>query len=200
MFIDELTPNGPVTHLRLNVFPDGGVSRLRVFGVATEAGRGEAVARHVNSLTDELAAVQLRSCCGSTEWVRQMIAARPFQSWSDLLLDAEEKWRSLTDVDWREAFAAHPRIGERSESAWARQEQSGAALASNESLKALAAANRDYESRFGYIYIVCATGRTVDEMLATARQRLSNGPDEEIRVAAEEQMKITKLRLMKLVG
>jgi OHCU decarboxylase len=106
----------------------------------------------------------------------------------------------LTPEDWREAFAAHPRIGERSASTWARQEQSGTASASRESLDALAAANREYEERFGHIYIVCATGRSVDEMLAIARQRLENTPQDELKLAAEEQMKITKLRLMKLVG
>ena len=120
LFIDELANLGPVTHLRLNVFPDGGVSRLRVFGVATEEGRGDAVARYVNTLTDDLATAQLHNCCGSSEWVRRMIAARPFPSWSDLVREAEAIWHALTPDDWREAFAAHPRIGERSASAWAR--------------------------------------------------------------------------------
>jgi OHCU decarboxylase len=129
-----------------------------------------------------------------------MIAARPFASWSDLVRDAEAIWNSLAPEDWREAFAAHPRIGERSSSSWARQEQSGAASASNEIQDALAEANREYEARFGHIYIVCATGRTADEMLAMAWQRLENTPHHELHVAAEEQMKITKLRLMKLVG
>ncbi len=200
IFTDELSKNGPVTHLRLNVFPDGGVSRLRVHGVATENGRGDAVMRQLNTATDDLAVAQLRSCCGSTAWVRQMVAARPFASWSDLLRDAEQIWKSLSADDWREAFAAHPRIGEKSGSAWAQQEQSGTSSASRESLDALAAANRDYESRFGHICIVCATGRSADEMLALAVQRLRNTPEEELRIAAEEQMKITTLRLMKLVG
>jgi allantoicase len=200
MFIDELAQLGPVTHLRLNVYPDGGVSRLRVFGVATEEGRGNAAAKYVSTLTGAVAAAQLRNCCGSSEWVRRMIAARPFAAGNDLMHAAEEVWNGLTPDDWREAFAAHPRIGERSGSSWARQEQSGTASASSESMDALAAANREYESRFGYIYIVCATGRSADEMLAMAWQRLENAPDEELRIAAGEQMKITKLRLMKLVG
>lgn len=200
LFIDELAHGGPVTHLRLNVYPDGGVSRMRVYGVATEEGRGNAAARYVNTLSDDLAAVQLRSCCGSTEWVRRVMAARPFRAWSDLIRTAEESWRGLRPDDWREAFVAHPRIGDGSGSRWARQEQSGTASASSESMDALAAANREYEARFGYIYIVCATGRSADEMLAMAWQRLENVPEEELRVAAEEQMKITKLRLMKLVG
>lgn len=200
MFIDELAPNGPVTHLRLNVYPDGGVSRMHVFGVATEEGRGNAAARYVSTLTDDVAAVQLRNCCGSAEWVRRMLAARPFETANALLHAAEEIWNSLPPDDWREAFAAHPRIGDRSGSRWARQEQSGTASASTQSMDALAAANREYEARFGYIYIVCATGRSADEMLAMAWQRLENAPDDELRIAAAEQLKITKLRLMKLVG
>jgi allantoicase len=200
IFIDELAQNGPVTHLRLNVYPDGGVSRLRVHGVATEEGRGDAVARYVNTLTDELAVVKLRSCCGSTEWVRRMMKARPLAVWSDLVRTAEEIWHTLKPDDWREAFATHPRIGDGSGSLWARQEQSGTASASSESMDALAAANREYEARFGHIYIVYATGHSADEMLAMAWQRLENSPEEELRVAAAEQMKITKLRLMKLVG
>jgi allantoicase len=200
IFIDELAQNGPVTHLRLNVFPDGGVSRLRVHGVATEEGRGEAVVRYLNTLMDDLADVQLRNCCGSAEWVRRMMAARPFPAWSDLIRETEQIWSALKPDDWRESFAAHPRIGDRSGSRWARQEQSGTASASSESMDALVAANREYEARFGYIYIVCATGRSADEMLAMAWQRLENSPEDELRLAAEEQMKITKLRLMKLVG
>jgi allantoicase len=200
MFVDELVNGGPATHLRLNVFPDGGVSRLRVHGLATEEGRGNAAATYVNTLTDDRAAAQLRNCCGSTEWVRQMIAARPFPAWNDLIHAAEEIWNRLSEDDWREAFAAHPRIGDRSGSSQARQEQSGTASASRQSLDALASANREYEARFGYIYIVCASGRSADEMLSMAWQRLENAPEDEIRLAAEEQMKITKLRLMKLVG
>lgn len=200
IFSDELEQNGPVTHLRLNVYPDGGVSRLRVHGVATEGGRDDAAVRHLNTLTDELASVQLRNCCGSTEWVRRMMAARPFPAWSDLIRTAESIWHGLKPDDWREAFAAHPRIGDRMGSHWARQEQSGTSSASRESMDALVAANREYEARFGHIYIVYATGHSADEMLAMAWQRLENSPEEELRVAAAEQMKITRLRLTKLVG
>jgi allantoicase len=200
LFIDELLHNGPVTHVRLNVFPDGGISRLRVYGTATEEGRGDAAARYVNTLTNDLAAAQLRNCCGSTEWVRQMVEARPFEAWSDLIREAEEIWRGLTADDWREAFAAHPRIGERSASVWARQEQSSTGSALPSTMEALANVNAEYESRFGHKYIVCATGRGAEEMLAIARQRLANAPDDELKIAADEQMKITTIRLMKLVS
>src|SRR5436305_14337401 len=122
----------------------------------------EAVPLYVNTFVKDIALMQLRNCCGSNEWVRRMIAARPFASLSDLIRDAEAIWNSLTPDDWREAFAAHPRIGESSSSTWARQEQSATASASGDVRDALAEANREYEARFGHIYIVCATGRTAD--------------------------------------
>ena len=129
-----------------------------------------------------------------------MIASRPFGSGSELLSAAENIWWELDPPDWQEAFQAHPRIGEKSASSWARQEQSGATAASNATIDALAEVNRDYEKRFGHIFIVCATGKTAGEMLAMAQLRLQNSPDEELRIAAAEQLKITKLRLMKLVS
>ncbi|HET7712979.1 MAG TPA: allantoicase [Thermoanaerobaculia bacterium] len=198
-FIDELAGEGAVTHLRLNVFPDGGVSRLRVFGVATDEGRRQEVVRRVNALLPDRAAMELRSCCGSTEWVRRMIASRPFGSWQSLISAAESIWFSLGPNDWREAFAAHPRIGERGGSSWSRSEQAGAGGASEPTLSALAGGNRDYEQRFGHVFLVCATGKSADEMLAMLTERMQNSPDDELRIAAAEQMKITALRLLKLV-
>lgn len=199
MFVDELVSGGPVTHLRLNVYPDGGVSRLRVWGNATREGIAEAVRKLVNTLTDTAAAAALRQCCASSEWVRRMVAARPFASWSDLHEAAGAIWNSLGAEAWREAFAAHPRIGDRTGSAWSKQEQSGTSSATAESMEALAAANREYEARFGHVFLVCATGRSADEMLAMAWQRLENDPETELRIAAAEQSKITTLRLLKLV-
>ena len=102
--------------------------------------------------------------------------------------------------DWREAFAAHPRIGESPRTEWAREEQAGATSAPSDTMRALADVNREYERRFGHIFIVFATGKTADEMLAIARQRMQNSPEQELRTAAEQQLKITKLRLMKLVS
>ena len=196
MFID--LHRGPVTQLRLNVFPDGGVSRLRVHGVATEAGRQAAVVRRINTLAD--AEAELRSCCASTEWVKTMAAARPFASWDELVRAADDAWWSIDAMQWREAFLAHPRIGEKKASGWAAEEQSRAASASAEVLMALEEINRRYEERFDHTYIVCATGRSADEMLALAQLRMANDAETELRVAGEEQLKITKLRLMKLVG
>jgi len=193
IFANELQHSDPITQLRLNVYPDGGVSRLRVFGTATESGRAAIVTRHINTLMDD---AELRRVCGSSEWMRRMTAARPL---ANAFTAADEIWASLGRDDILEAFAAHPRIGDKKGTQWSAQEQSGTASATDETMNAMASANREYEKRFGYIYIVCATGRSGDELLAMAWQRLNNDPDTELRVAAEEQRKIIQLRLWKLV-
>ncbi len=200
VFIDELIDAGPVKEIRLNVYPDGGLARLRVYGKATEDAKWREVAKRVNTRVRSQAEAELRSCCDSSEWVRQMLASRPFDGSSELLAGAETIWWELDPQDWREAFAAHPRIGENPKSEWARQEQASAASASSDTMRALAQINREYEKRFGHIFIVFATGKSADEMLAIARQRLQNPPEQELRIAAEQQLKITKLRLMKLVS
>ncbi|HYS52354.1 MAG TPA: allantoicase [Thermoanaerobaculia bacterium] len=200
MFIEELSAVGPVKKIKLNVYPDGGVARLRVYGVATENARWTEVARRINTRVRALAEGELGSCCGASEWVRQMMASRPFAGGSELLAAAETIWWELDSPDWREAFGAHPRIGETPSSSWAREEQAGATAASKNVMQSLAQVNNDYEKKFGYIFIICATGKGADEMLATAQRRMQNAPDQELRIAAEEQLKITKLRLMKLVS
>ena len=198
MFVEELNVPGPATQLRLNVYPDGGVSRLRVWGRSTDRGRAAAATRHLNTRTDDAARRELLSCCGSHEWVRRMMESRPFD---DVTSQSDAIWSSLGERDWLEAFAAHPRIGEKKVAQkWASEEQSGTARADPETLAALADVNRKYEQHFGHIYIVCATGKSADEMLAMARERLLNDKETELRVAAEEQRKITRLRLLKLVS
>lgn len=163
--------------------------------------------RELNALPATRAAELLAACCGAPRWVSSMVARRPYESLDSLLLAADDVWWSLDQHDWREAFARHPRIGE-AESAppedererhWASGEQAGVATAQDAVRDALVEANRKYERRFGYIYIVCATGKSADEMLALARGRLHNSPQVELRVAAEEQRKITRLRLEKLL-
>lgn len=148
----------------------------------------------------------LQSCCGATAWVQEMIAQRPFHTLQRLFDAAESIWWSLTPDDWREAFDHHPRIGERSSvasqtetaQAWSAAEQGGAATAGDAARQALADGNREYERRFGHIYLVCATGKSAEELLAILRDRLQNDPVTEMRVAAREQVKITRLRLEKL--
>ena len=194
-FIDELVSDAPITHVRVNVFPDGGVSRLRVWGVATEKGRRDAVVQRVNTL---FAPNALLKVCGSLRWTEAVAAARPYSSWEDLVTRAASTWASLGEADWLEAFGAHPRIGER-KAGWSQQEQSGTRSASDETMRELAELNRAYEEKFGFVFLICATGKSADEMLASLRERLEHTRDEEVRIAAEEQRKITELRLEKLV-
>jgi len=161
----------------------------------------------LNSASAAEAEAELLKCCGSTEWARAVAARRPFGDAQELYAAADEVWRNLSERDWLEAFAAHPRIGgrkaERAQHAqaegWSAEEQSGARAAAQATLDELAAANRTYEEKFGHIFIVCATGKTASEMLALLRARLSNTPDTELRTAAAEQAKITRLRLEKLL-
>jgi 2-oxo-4-hydroxy-4-carboxy-5-ureidoimidazoline decarboxylase len=148
-------------------------------------------------LTDEATRV-FQECCGSSRWASRMTALRPFESREVLLAAADEVWNSLGPDDWREAFAHHPRIGERA-TGTAAGEQSGMRSADDRLRDDLAQANREYEERFGYIYIVCATGKTGSEMLEIVQQRLANDPEAELRIAAEEQRKITRIRLTNLV-
>ncbi len=152
----------------------------------------------------EQAQALLRTACASTRWVERMMSLRPFGSRDALLGAAQREWFDLSGQDWLEAFLAHPRIGERASLRerfpdthhLSAREQSQVAGASDDLLAALEEANRQYFDRFGYIFIVCATGKSAEEMLALVRERLHNDPEVEIRVAAEEQAQITRLRLM----
>jgi OHCU decarboxylase len=161
----------------------------------------------LNRLPSEQAESEFLKCCGSQRWASAMTAARPFANADELFTKADSIWWSLSAEDWLEAFRAHPKIGEKkaasaqSEEArkWSAQEQSGVESAAADTMKALAAGNRDYEQRFGFIFIVCATGKTSEEMLAILNGRLQDDAEAEIAVAAEEQRKITRLRLEKLL-
>jgi len=162
----------------------------------------------LNDLTDEEAEAELLTCCGSPIWARQMAQLRPFLSEHEMLEAADRVWWGLNAEDWLEAFRAHPRIGEREAqteqgeraAAWSEQEQAGATEAGDEAAAALAQGNRAYEQRFGHIYIVRAAGKTAEEMLENQRDRLAHDPETELRIAAGEQAKITRLRLEKLLG
>ena len=162
----------------------------------------------LNALAEREAQVELARCCGSKAWAEAMTKSRPFADERALTTIADELWWQLSPSDWLEAFAAHPRIGNKSDvrrqegaaKTWAEGEQAGADAANDATRAALAAANADYERKFGHIYIVCATGKSAEEMLALCRARLGNTGADELRVAAEEQRKITRLRLDKLLG
>ncbi|HKF69140.1 MAG TPA: 2-oxo-4-hydroxy-4-carboxy-5-ureidoimidazoline decarboxylase [Vicinamibacterales bacterium] len=154
----------------------------------------------LNYLDPAAAEAAFVRCCGSTAWARAMAEARPFASLQAMADAADTIWRSLAPSDWLEAFAAHPKIGERSRtSSWSDREQTGMQSADDDVRRRLASGNATYASRFGYIFIVCAAGKTAAEMLTALETRLSNDPAEELQVAQEEQRKITRLRLAKLI-
>lgn len=161
----------------------------------------------LNRLDDGAAVEAFLRCCGSSRWARQMSAARPFADAATMAAAAERIGSTLEPRDWLEAFAAHPRIGaDRGSGAgkaesleWSAQEQARVAFAGHQTRARLAEANHDYETRFGYIFIVCATGKTGEEMLALLERRLRHDPADELGIAAGEQQKITRLRLTKLL-
>ena len=159
--------------------------------------------RRIEDAPEAEARSLLRICCGAEDWVARMLARRPFGSRDVALTAARDEWFALGPDAWREAFSHHPRIGD-AESlrkrfantrALSEHEQSGASGAPPEVLTALVQGNEAYEARFGYIFIVCATGKSAEEMLALLQARLDNHPDAEIRIAAEEHAKICELRL-----
>jgi len=160
----------------------------------------ERLAGYVNALSDERARAALQRCCGARHWVDAMLAARPFVHDAELLASAERVWWKLGRADWLEAFAHHSRIGERAGDAWSRREQAGVDGAGEDTRSALAQRNRDYEKRFGYVFLICATGKTAEEMLDALRGRLTHDPATELRIAAKEQANITRLRLDSLVA
>jgi 2-oxo-4-hydroxy-4-carboxy-5-ureidoimidazoline decarboxylase len=148
---------------------------------------------------------EIRPCCGSRAWSHQMAERRPIGDEAALLAMSDDIWAHLSESDWTEAFASHPRIGEtRTEqpvhgrsAAWSTQEQENAIAAADIVKAALADANRDYEQKFGRIFIVCATGKTAPEILAILQRRLANDGKTELHEAAEQQRQITRLRLKK---
>jgi len=158
-----------------------------------------------NRLSAEEAATEVLACYGSSRWARELAAHRPFGDEASLIRASDEIWNHLESQDWMEALSRHPRIGERKapqaatarSAAWSAQEQQNVSAAAETVQHALANGNREYEQRFGRVFIVCATGKTAHEMLDILRRRLNNDDATELREAAEEQRKITNLRLLK---
>ncbi|MDP9343890.1 MAG: allantoicase [Actinomycetota bacterium] len=190
---------GPATHVRLNIHPDGGVARLRVHGRVTDRGWRQWGTRWLNAEPAARCEAELLRCCGSNAWAQRIAAGRPYASFDDVLAAADREWNALGPDDWLKAFAAHPRVGERSAEGWSRAEQESTANAPVEVLSALEEGNRRYEERFGHVFLVNATGKSAQGMLEALHERMANDPDTELRVAAEEQRAITRLRLEKLV-
>lgn len=185
----------PATHLRLSVLPDGGVARLRAFGRVTEQGWRRAGVQLLDVMEREAAEQVLRACCGSSRWVEQLLERRPFHEPDALLDTADQVWSQLSSDDHLEAFAAHPRIGERSNSRWSQREQAGADDADDDVRRRLHEGNVAYEQRFGHVFLIRAAGWSATEMLAALEERLEHDAATELAIAAEQQRQITRLRL-----
>lgn len=157
----------------------------------------------LNALPDAEAETELARCCTSRRWVAQLVAGRPYASSDDLYSAADSAVDALDESDVAEALAGHPRIGERpsgTEGAWSRREQGRVATAADDVLDLLSRGNREYEERFGHVYLVCASGRTAEELLAVLQDRLDNDPETERRVVRRELAEINRIRLARLIG
>ena len=163
---------------------------------------------NLNRMPREEAYARLRACCGSERWASEMADRRPFGDFRELFEAADLVWWNLGAEDWLAAFRAHPKIGERraeretggGAGRWSEEAQAGLPGGAPEVAEALATANLDYEARFGHIFIISASGKSPEEMLEALRRRLANDPTTELCVAAEQQRRITRLRLLKLLG
>ncbi len=164
------------------------------------------IAQHLSSLPRPQATAALLRCCGASHWVEGMLASSPFENDESLHRKAESLWASLTPKDWLEAFAQHPRIGERvaraadssATQSWSTQEQSGVSDSDEAARRALQRGNEQYQQRFGHVFLICATGKNSEEILTALEIRLAHEPTQELAIAAAEQAKITRLRLEKL--
>jgi len=162
----------------------------------------------LNNLSEKHFFDEMQKCCGSTTWVNEMLAGRPFKNLEEVLNFAEEAWQNTYEKDWLEAFDHHPKIGDiksleekfASTKTLAGGEQASVQSASTKTLEELVKGNTAYEKKFGFIFIVCATGKTADEMLGLLKARMPNDRNTELTIAAEEQEKITKLRLKKILA
>jgi 2-oxo-4-hydroxy-4-carboxy-5-ureidoimidazoline decarboxylase len=153
-----------------------------------------------NALTHEQAIAHLTDCCASTAWATALSQSRPFSDVSSLLAASDRATAALARTDLDDAFAGHPRIGERSTHAWSAQEQSGVDQGKPALAQELVDANREYEAKFGHVFLICATGKSGDEMVAECRRRLNNEPENEIEEAREELRLINRIRIEKLLN
>ena len=163
-----------------------------------------------NAASKPEALAAMLACCASTRWAAAMAAARPIANTESLHETADNLWSQTSEPDWLEAFAAHPRIGDRGigdrkpthtaseqSTSWSKQEQSSTQAAAQPTLDTLARLNAQYERQFGFTYIVRATGKSAEEMLAILERRLTHTRAEELHEAAEQQRQITQIRLQK---
>ena len=162
----------------------------------------------LNNLSAEKTIEELFKCCGSTMWATKLATNKPFKNTQQLLEISDKIWMDCSKPDGLEAFTHHPKIGDvktlekkfASTKEWAGKEQAGVDLATHATLKKLAEGNQTYENKFGFIFIVCATGKTANQMLVLLNARLPNNPETEFKIAMQEQNKITHIRLEKLLS
>ena len=167
----------------------------------------DCIAEFLNGLSDKEANDVLCRCCASRVWVKRILGYRPFRDSLQIKLIADQIWFNLAEVDWLEAFRGHPKIGDvaslrkkySSTVSWIKAEQSAVESASDEVFRDLEHYNEEYETKFGFIFIICAAGKSVEEILGALRARLMNSREQELRQAVIEQIKITHLRLEKLL-
>jgi 2-oxo-4-hydroxy-4-carboxy-5-ureidoimidazoline decarboxylase len=157
-----------------------------------------------NALPPAAAAAELLACCSSPRWAAAVAGLRPYRDLDHLLAEADEAWWALDEVDWFAAFEAHPRIGERAagdgaHARWSTAEQADAQRSNQIVRDEIARLNVDYELRFGHVFLICASGRSGEEILAELRRRLDSSPETELRTAAAEQAKITRLRVERML-
>lgn len=203
----QLEPDRPmaVTHLRVHIFPHGGVNRLRVYGTALDSAEERATVESLNALEADVASRQFLACCGARAWAETMTALRPFGSMREVFAAAEAVWWKLGTTAWLDAFAAHPRIGSKQKGkgqsakalAWSKGEQQRVDHADKAVKAQLVKLNDAYFKKFGFIFIVFATGKSAGEMACLLEERLGRTKKAELETAAVEQMKITRLRLEK---
>lgn len=196
VFESQLLAHAPATHVRLKIHPDGGVARLRLFGRPEP----EDFLRRLNAASREDASSMLASLCGARRFSSKVDERRPFFSDAALVSAVSDAFEGFSSSDWLEAFAAHPRLGDRAAGAREAAEQAAALAAAAPVLAELASLNAEYERRFGHIFVACAAGQPAAALVAGLRERLGNAPDVELRIAAEEQRKITRMRLAKLLA
>lgn len=204
-----LEPELPVvaTHIKVHIFPHGGVNRLRLWGSAVDTTAEAEKLVHLNQLSSEKAQELLLSFCGSVQFAERLLAARPFESVRSLFAAAQATWWDLDEGEWLTAFAAHPRLGEvtkpssqtEQSSSWSRKEQQGVQDSQPSLLDDLRKANESYLSKFGFIFICFASGKTGEQVLSILEKRLENEREVELDNAAREQAKITRRRIEKWV-
>ena len=208
LFIEQLlcSDDEEFTHVKVNIYPDGGISRLRIFGFPNwEADNMDL--QQINNLDKEKAHHLFMQCCTSERWVEKMVAGRPYIDSNSLRQTADRHWNQMTEDDYLQAFEGHPKIGDitslkakyANTKELASDEQAGVKQAYDQLMIDLAEDNRAYEEKYGFIFIVCATGKSAEEMLNLLRVRLKNTRHRELEIASEEQRKIFHLRLEKIL-